>query len=152
MMLDVDFWLCTDFRSRMLTTHLGPGKELGHVPPHVELPVERVVHEMHVDILVVYDSFDRQFNMWRNVAKFFARTEVRRINEAHMDLVFRFAAREVHRCRDGACCALKKGQRSFDNHPRSPILLPRDRAGSARLQHRGHHHHDPRDEQPVHGV
>ncbi|KDE05441.1 hypothetical protein MVLG_04235 [Microbotryum lychnidis-dioicae p1A1 Lamole] len=29
----------------------------------------------YVDIHLVYDSFDRQFNMWRNVAKFFARTE-----------------------------------------------------------------------------
>ncbi|GAA5864453.1 hypothetical protein JCM3774_005132 [Rhodotorula dairenensis] len=28
-----------------------------------------------VDVHLVYDSFDRQFNMWRNVAKFFARTE-----------------------------------------------------------------------------
>ncbi|KAK4058014.1 hypothetical protein OIO90_000753 [Microbotryomycetes sp. JL221] len=28
-----------------------------------------------VDIHLVYDPFDRQFNMWRNVAKFFARTE-----------------------------------------------------------------------------
>lgn len=31
----------------------------------------------YVDIHLVYDNFDRQFNMWRNVAKFFARTEVR---------------------------------------------------------------------------
>lgn len=30
----------------------------------------------YVDIHLVYDPFDRQFNMWRNVAKFFARTEV----------------------------------------------------------------------------
>lgn len=30
----------------------------------------------YVDIHLVYDSFDRQFNMWRNVAKFFARTDV----------------------------------------------------------------------------
>ncbi|GAA5862442.1 hypothetical protein JCM1840_004183 [Sporobolomyces johnsonii] len=29
----------------------------------------------YVDIHLVYDPFDRQFNMWRNVAKFFARTE-----------------------------------------------------------------------------
>ncbi|GAA5958430.1 hypothetical protein JCM3765_007874 [Sporobolomyces pararoseus] len=29
----------------------------------------------YVDIHLVYDSFDRQFNMWRNVAKFFARTD-----------------------------------------------------------------------------
>lgn len=28
-----------------------------------------------VDIHLVVDSFDRQFNMWRNVAKFFARTD-----------------------------------------------------------------------------
>lgn len=31
----------------------------------------------YVDIHLVYDPFDRQFNMWRNVAKFFARTDVR---------------------------------------------------------------------------
>jgi hypothetical protein len=43
------------------------------------------VMRKYVDVHLVYDSFDRQFNMWRNVAKFFARTEVRRINEAHMD-------------------------------------------------------------------
>lgn len=30
----------------------------------------------YVDIHLVYDPFDRQFNMWRNVAKYFARTEV----------------------------------------------------------------------------
>lgn len=30
----------------------------------------------YVDIHLVYDPFDRQFNMWRNVAKFFARTDV----------------------------------------------------------------------------
>lgn len=30
----------------------------------------------YVDVHLVYDPFDRQFNMWRNVAKFFARTEV----------------------------------------------------------------------------
>ncbi|KAM0755802.1 hypothetical protein T439DRAFT_341402 [Meredithblackwellia eburnea MCA 4105] len=29
----------------------------------------------YVDVHLVYDPFDRQFNMWRNVAKFFARTE-----------------------------------------------------------------------------
>ncbi|CAH7686570.1 glycosyl-transferase for dystroglycan-domain-containing protein [Phakopsora pachyrhizi] len=29
-----------------------------------------------VDIHLVVDSFDRQFNMWRNVAKFFARTDM----------------------------------------------------------------------------
>lgn len=34
------------------------------------------VMQKHVDIHLVYDSFDRQFNMWRNIAKFFARTEV----------------------------------------------------------------------------
>ena len=32
-----------------------------------------------VDIHLVYDPFDRQFNMWRNVAKFFARTDVRSV-------------------------------------------------------------------------
>ncbi|GAA5855266.1 hypothetical protein JCM3766R1_005962, partial [Sporobolomyces carnicolor] len=31
--------------------------------------------KQYVDIHLVYDSFDRQFNMWRNVAKFFARTD-----------------------------------------------------------------------------
>ncbi|KWU43647.1 glycosyltransferase family 49 protein [Rhodotorula sp. JG-1b] len=33
------------------------------------------VMRKYVDVHLVYDSFDRQFNMWRNVAKFFARTE-----------------------------------------------------------------------------
>lgn len=33
--------------------------------------------KQYVDVHLVYDPFDRQFNMWRNVAKFFARTEVR---------------------------------------------------------------------------
>ena len=40
------------------------------------------VMRKYVDVHLVYDSFDRQFNMWRNVAKFFARTEVRRWNGA----------------------------------------------------------------------
>jgi glycosyltransferase-like protein LARGE len=31
--------------------------------------------KQYVDIHLVYDSFDRQFNMWRNVAKYFARTD-----------------------------------------------------------------------------
>ena len=30
-----------------------------------------------VDVHLVYDAFERQFNMWRNVAKYFARTDVR---------------------------------------------------------------------------
>jgi glycosyltransferase-like protein LARGE len=34
------------------------------------------VMQKYVDIHLVYDSFDRQFNMWRNIAKFFARTDV----------------------------------------------------------------------------
>lgn len=29
----------------------------------------------HVDIHLIVDKFDRQFNMWRNVAKFFSRSE-----------------------------------------------------------------------------
>lgn len=29
----------------------------------------------YVDLHLIVDKFDRQFNMWRNVAKFFARTE-----------------------------------------------------------------------------
>jgi glycosyltransferase-like protein LARGE len=29
----------------------------------------------YVDVHLVVDSFDRQFNMWRNVAKFFSRTD-----------------------------------------------------------------------------
>ena len=28
----------------------------------------------YVDVHLVVDNFERQFNMWRNVAKFFART------------------------------------------------------------------------------
>ncbi|CAO3644971.1 unnamed protein product [Cunninghamella blakesleeana] len=31
--------------------------------------------ERYVDLHLVVDKFDRQFNMWRNVAKFFARTD-----------------------------------------------------------------------------
>lgn len=42
------------------------------------------VMRKYVDVHLVYDSFDRQFNMWRNVAKFFARTEVRRLDEGYM--------------------------------------------------------------------
>ncbi|KAK4705066.1 hypothetical protein P7C70_g1145, partial [Phenoliferia sp. Uapishka_3] len=34
----------------------------------------------YVDVHLVYDPFDRQFNMWRNVAKFFARTEVSQLS------------------------------------------------------------------------
>lgn len=30
---------------------------------------------MYVDVHLVVDNFDRQFNMWRNVARYFARTE-----------------------------------------------------------------------------
>lgn len=29
----------------------------------------------HVDIHLVIDNFDRQFNMWRNIARYFARTD-----------------------------------------------------------------------------
>jgi hypothetical protein len=29
-----------------------------------------------VDVHLILDNFDRQFNMWRNVARFFARTEL----------------------------------------------------------------------------
>ena len=29
----------------------------------------------HVDVHLVIDSFDRQFNMWRNIARLFARTD-----------------------------------------------------------------------------
>lgn len=29
----------------------------------------------HVDVHLIIDSFDRQFNMWRNIARFFARTD-----------------------------------------------------------------------------
>jgi len=29
----------------------------------------------YVDVHLVIDSFDRQFNTWRNIARFFARTE-----------------------------------------------------------------------------
>jgi hypothetical protein len=30
---------------------------------------------LYVDVHLVVDNFDRQFNMWRNVARFFARTD-----------------------------------------------------------------------------
>ncbi|GAA6001715.1 hypothetical protein JCM10207_002280 [Rhodosporidiobolus poonsookiae] len=58
------------------TVHVSEGKS------HVELlqSLDKLytsspLMKKYVDIHLVYDTFDRQFNMWRNVAKFFARTE-----------------------------------------------------------------------------
>jgi hypothetical protein len=33
------------------------------------------VMSLYVDVHLVVDNFERQFNMWRNVARFFARTD-----------------------------------------------------------------------------
>ncbi|GAA5958993.1 hypothetical protein JCM21900_000721 [Sporobolomyces salmonicolor] len=70
---------------RLVERYQGPVSATVHVSDaksHSELL--RSLHTMYsssplmkkyVDIHLVYDPFDRQFNMWRNVAKFFARTE-----------------------------------------------------------------------------
>ncbi len=71
--------------SRLVERYRGPVSATVHVgdsADHAELfsqldllynasPLMR----QYVDIHLVYDPFDRQFNMWRNVAKFFARTD-----------------------------------------------------------------------------
>jgi hypothetical protein len=40
-----------------------------------ELYRDNPLMKEYVDLHLIVDKFDRQFNMWRNVAKFFARTE-----------------------------------------------------------------------------
>jgi hypothetical protein len=60
------------------TVHVSEGKQHGELLQSLEkLYTSSPLMKKYVDIHLVYDNFDRQFNMWRNVAKFFARTEVR---------------------------------------------------------------------------
>ncbi|GAA5857163.1 hypothetical protein JCM8547_009346 [Rhodosporidiobolus lusitaniae] len=58
------------------TVHVSEGKAHGELLQSLEkLYTSSPLMKKYVDIHLVYDNFDRQFNMWRNVAKFFARTE-----------------------------------------------------------------------------
>ncbi|BGP52945.1 hypothetical protein JCM8202v2_000502 [Rhodotorula sphaerocarpa] len=58
------------------TVHLSQGKAQDDMLRALDkLYMESPVMRKYVDVHLVYDAFDRQFNMWRNVAKFFARTE-----------------------------------------------------------------------------
>lgn len=60
------------------TVHVSEGKSHGELLQSLEkLYTSSPLMKKYVDIHLVYDTFDRQFNMWRNVAKFFARTDVR---------------------------------------------------------------------------
>ncbi|OBZ91531.1 Glycosyltransferase-like protein LARGE2 [Choanephora cucurbitarum] len=71
--------------SRLATRYKGPISVAIHVnDDHTKDVILSDLHEMYdnnpdvgkyVDIHLVVDKFDRQFNMWRNVAKFFARTD-----------------------------------------------------------------------------
>ncbi|KAI8362627.1 glycosyl-transferase for dystroglycan-domain-containing protein [Blakeslea trispora] len=71
--------------SRLATRYKGPISVAIHVnDDHTKDVILNDLHEMfnsnpdvgkYVDIHLVVDKFDRQFNMWRNVAKFFARTD-----------------------------------------------------------------------------
>ncbi|BGP12834.1 hypothetical protein JCM10213_008096 [Rhodosporidiobolus nylandii] len=58
------------------TVHVTDGKSHGEMLASLEkMYTSSPLMKKYVDIHLVYDNFDRQFNMWRNVAKFFARTE-----------------------------------------------------------------------------
>ncbi|GAA5904347.1 hypothetical protein JCM6882_003202 [Rhodosporidiobolus microsporus] len=58
------------------TVHVSEGKSHGELLQSLEkLYTSSPLMKKYVDIHLVYDTFDRQFNMWRNVAKFFARTD-----------------------------------------------------------------------------
>ncbi|GAA5978472.1 hypothetical protein JCM11641_007958 [Rhodosporidiobolus odoratus] len=58
------------------TVHVGEGKSHGELLQSLDkMYTSSPLMKKYVDIHLVYDTFDRQFNMWRNVAKFFARTE-----------------------------------------------------------------------------
>ncbi|GAA6035168.1 hypothetical protein JCM8097_006400 [Rhodosporidiobolus ruineniae] len=58
------------------TVHVSEGKSHGELLQSLEkLYTSSPLMKKYVDIHLVYDNFDRQFNMWRNVAKFFARTD-----------------------------------------------------------------------------
>ncbi|CAO3675085.1 unnamed protein product [Umbelopsis ramanniana] len=71
--------------SRLVTHYQGPISVAIHIQDdesHEEILAE--LHELYrnnammkeyVDLHLIVDKFDRQFNMWRNVAKFFARTD-----------------------------------------------------------------------------
>jgi len=60
------------------TVHVTQGKNPSELLAALDkLYTSSPLMKRYVDIHLVYDPFDRQFNMWRNVAKFFARTEVR---------------------------------------------------------------------------
>ncbi|KAG2212040.1 hypothetical protein INT46_011527 [Mucor plumbeus] len=71
--------------SRLATRYKGPISVAIHVnDDHTKDVILRDLHAMYddnpdmgrfVDIHLVVDKFDRQFNMWRNVAKFFVRTD-----------------------------------------------------------------------------
>ncbi|GAA5832929.1 hypothetical protein JCM11251_000534 [Rhodosporidiobolus azoricus] len=57
------------------TVHVSEGKSHGELLQSLEkLYTSSPLMKKYVDIHLVYDTFERQFNMWRNVAKFFART------------------------------------------------------------------------------
>ncbi|TNY21080.1 glycosyltransferase family 49 protein [Rhodotorula diobovata] len=58
------------------TVHVTQGKNPSELLAALDkLYTSSPLMKRYVDIHLVYDPFDRQFNMWRNVAKFFARTE-----------------------------------------------------------------------------
>ncbi|BGP44885.1 hypothetical protein JCM10450v2_000700 [Rhodotorula kratochvilovae] len=58
------------------TVHVTQGKNPSELLRSLDkLYTSSPLMKKYVDIHLVYDPFDRQFNMWRNVAKFFARTE-----------------------------------------------------------------------------
>ncbi|GAA5980029.1 hypothetical protein JCM10908_001504 [Rhodotorula pacifica] len=58
------------------TVHLTRGKSEDEMLRALDkLYTGSSVMRKFVDVHLVYDSFERQFNMWRNVAKFFARTD-----------------------------------------------------------------------------
>ncbi|GAA5994846.1 glycosyltransferase family 49 protein [Rhodotorula paludigena] len=58
------------------TVHVTHGKNPSEMLRSLDkLYTSSPLMKQYVDIHLVYDPFDRQFNMWRNVAKFFARTD-----------------------------------------------------------------------------
>ncbi|KAG1180303.1 hypothetical protein G6F70_000467 [Rhizopus microsporus] len=71
--------------SRLATRYKGPISAAIHVnDDHEKHTILKDLHSMYeanpdmarfVDIHLIVDKFDRQFNMWRNAAKLFARTE-----------------------------------------------------------------------------
>ncbi|CAG8445283.1 11763_t:CDS:2 [Ambispora leptoticha] len=72
--------------NRLVTTYKGPISVTIHVNDNPEtrdqllqeledLYTTNPLMKKYVDVHLIIDKFDRQFNMWRNVAKFFARTE-----------------------------------------------------------------------------